>query len=84
MPPEPVTGVNDTGWFTVSVVAGTDCAAVTALFTVREKVAVAVAWFASVTVIVYTVCALTAVGVPVIKPVVGLRLRPAGRSGEIV
>jgi len=50
--------------------------------TVRLKVAVAVALLESVTVIVYVVAALVKIGVPVIAPVVGEMLRPAGRDGE--
>jgi hypothetical protein len=53
VPPEPVTGVNDADdWLTVSIVAGTDVVAVTALFTVSVKGACAVAWLLSVTVTV--------------------------------
>jgi hypothetical protein len=53
VPPEPVTGVKlVAAWFTVSVVEGTDCVAVTAELTVRLKVAVAVALLLSVTVTV--------------------------------
>jgi hypothetical protein len=53
VPPDPVTGVNDVvAWFCVSVVLAIACVAATAPFTVRLKVAAAVAPFASVTVTV--------------------------------
>ena len=53
MPPPPVTGVKDVAaLFSLSVVDAIDCVAVTAAFTVRLKLAVAVALFASVTVTV--------------------------------
>jgi hypothetical protein len=53
VPPPPVTGVKAVAaWFWVRMVVGTACVAVTAVLTVRLKVAVAVALFASVTVTV--------------------------------
>jgi hypothetical protein len=82
VPPEPMTGVNAVAArFCVNVVEATACVAVTAVFTVRLKVAVAVAPFVSVTVTVYVPATLAAVGVPVIAPVVELKLSPAGSAG---
>ena len=53
VPPAPVTGVTGVArWLTVMMTVGTACVAVTAPFTVRLKVAVAVAPLASVTVTV--------------------------------
>jgi len=82
VPPDPVTGVNGVAaWFIVRRVVATACVAATAAFAARLKVAVAVALFASVTVTVYVVAAPVTVGVPVIAPVVGEMLRPAGSEG---
>jgi hypothetical protein len=58
--------------------------AVTALFTVRLKVAVAVAPFESVNVTVWVVAALVVVGVPVIAPLVEEKLRPVGSAGKML
>jgi hypothetical protein len=69
-------------WFWVSVVAATAVVAVTAAFTVRLKVAVPVALFASVTVTVNVVAERVTVGVPVIWPVPEAMVRPAGSVGE--
>ena len=83
MPPDPMTGVKAVAaWFSVRAVDATACVAVRAPFTVSEKVAVAVALLASVTVTVYVVAELVTVGVPVIAPVVGLRLSPVGSVGK--
>ncbi len=58
--------------------------AATAEFTVNEKVLVAVALLASVTVTVYAVAELVAEGVPVIAPVVVLRIKPVGSDGAML
>jgi hypothetical protein len=85
VPPPPVTGVNGvTAWFCVTTPAETVCVAVTALLIVRMKVFEAVAPFASVTVTVKVVAGSVTVGVPLIAPVVIDRLKPAGRSGEML
>jgi hypothetical protein len=68
--------------FIIRLVKATACVAVTAEFTVSENVAVAVALFVSVTVTVYVVAELAAEGVPVIAPVMVLRVRPVGSAGE--
>jgi hypothetical protein len=82
VPPLAVTGVKGVyAVFTVSAVVGTACAVVRAEFTVRLKVALPVADAASVTVTVNTVVTSVAVGVPLICPVVVLRLIPAGNDG---
>jgi hypothetical protein len=83
VPPEPETGMKlMAAWFTVSVVVGRTCVAATAAFTVRLKVAVAVALFASVTVTVYAVAELATLGVPVTTPVPEAIDKPAGKDGE--
>ena len=83
MPPLPVTGVKAVAArFCVRTVVATACVAVTELLTVRLKVLLAVAPLASVTVTVKLEAAWVAVGVPVIAPVVVLKLSPAGRLGE--
>jgi len=69
------------GRFTPSVVVGTDCVDTTGLFTARLKDAIAVALFASVTVTVYVVAELVTVAAPVMAPVVGEMLSPAGSEG---
>jgi hypothetical protein len=51
--------------------------------TVRWKELLAVALFASVTVTVKSVLASAWVGVPVMAPSPGLKLRPLGSAGEI-
>ena len=82
VPPLAVTGVNGVyGVLTVSTVVGTACVVVNAGFTVRLKVAFPVAEAASVTVTVNVVVLSVAVGVPLICPVVVLRLIPAGSVG---
>jgi len=82
VPPDPVTGVKEVAaWLTVSVTLAIDWVAATALLTVRLKVAVELAMFASVTVTVYVVAAMVTVGVPVMAPVVDEILRPAGSEG---
>ena len=68
--------------FCVKAAEATDCVAATAVATASEKVADVVALLASVTVIVKVVAASAVVGVPVIAPVAGLRLRPVGSDGE--
>src|SRR5579864_6549172 len=82
VPPLPVTGVNGVAaWLMISAVDGTAVVAVTAPFTVRLNVLVAVAPLASVTVTVKVVAAIAAVGVPLTAPFEVLKLRPAGRLG---
>jgi hypothetical protein len=78
-----VTGVKGAAaWFSVRTVVGTAVVAAIAPFTVRLKVAVPVALFASVTVTVNVVVARATVGVPVIWPVPEAIARPVGRAGE--
>jgi hypothetical protein len=60
------------------------CVAVTALFTVKLKLAVAVAPIASVTVTAYVAAVLAALAVPVMAPVLKEKLRPAGSAGEML
>jgi hypothetical protein len=65
----------------VRTVEATDCVAVTAAFTVSEKVAVALAPFVSVTVTVYVAAVLVMEEVPVTAPVADAMLRPVGSVG---
>jgi hypothetical protein len=65
-------------WPTSSTVVGTACVVVSAEFTVSWKLALPVAEAASVTVTVNVVVASVAVGVPLICPLVVLKLIPAG------
>lgn len=51
--------------------------------TVKLKVEVAVAVLAPVTVTVYVVALEVVVGVPVIAPVLGAKLKPAGNAGDM-
>lgn len=82
VPPEPATGMKLVAWFTVSVVEAMAVVATTAEFTVRPKVAVAVALFASVTVTVYVAAEPATLGVPVTTPVPEAIDKPAGKDGE--
>ena len=68
--------------FCVSVLEAMACVAVTAALTVRLKVLVAVALLASVTVTVYVVAEDVTDAVPVIAPVLVLRLSPVGSVGD--
>jgi len=61
-----------------------DCVAATEAFTAMLNVEVAVALLASVTVTVYAVAPLVAVAMPVMAPVVGEMLSPAGSEGLTV
>jgi hypothetical protein len=83
-PPLPVTGVNPdsaTNW--VRILDATACTVITGpALTVNANVLELVWPAPSVTVTVYVVVPLRAVGVPVICPVVVLKLRPAGKAGD--
>jgi hypothetical protein len=82
VPPEPVTGMKlMAARFIVSVVEAMAVVATTAEFTVRLKVADAVALFASVTVTVYVVAELATPGVPVMTPVPEAIDKPGGKDG---
>jgi hypothetical protein len=82
VPPAAVTGVNAVyAVFTSSTFDPTATLVVSGPFTVRLKGWLDVAAAASVTVTVYVACAAWAVGVPLIAPVVGLRLIPVGNAG---
>jgi hypothetical protein len=85
VPPEAVTGVNATiAVFCVPVRLAMDCVATSAALTVRLNVLDVVAPAASVIVIVRTVAACAAVGVPLIAPVVVFNVRPAGSAPPAV
>ena len=71
-------------WLWVRLFEAIDCVAATEAFTVRLKVFEAVWLLVSVTVTVNVVVERVPEGVPVIAPVDVLKLRPAGRVGEML
>ena len=71
-------------WFTVNAADAIATVAVRAAFTVSAKLDDAVELLWSVTVTVYVVSGLAAVGVPLIAPVDVLMFRPAGKAGEML
>ena len=85
MPPAPATEIKLlAAWFCVNVVEATAVVAVTALFTVRTNVLLAVAPFTSFTVTVNVVAVSVAVEVPVMAPVEALKFNPAGRVPVVI
>ena len=85
MPPAPATEIKLlAAWFCVNEVEATAVVAVTALFTVRTNVLLAVASFASFTVTVNVVAVSVAVEVPVMAPVEALKFNPAGRVPVVI
>lgn len=82
MPLAPVTGVNGAAWPNVRVGEGITDVAVTAEFTIRLKLLLAVTPLASVIVTVKLEAACVTVGVPLIAPVDELMLKPVGSEGN--